>query len=39
MREGIKFKEGDGVPENFSDPKYSKGNIMGGPQNVRASKN
>ena len=37
IREGIKFKEGDGVPENFSNPKYSKkGNIMGGPQIVRA---
>lgn len=38
FREGIKFKEGDGIPENFSDPKYNKktNKIFGGPQNVRA---
>tara|TARA_B100000963_G_scaffold181785_1_gene158038 strand:- start:3488 stop:6304 length:2817 start_codon:yes stop_codon:yes gene_type:complete len=38
VREGIKFKEGDGIPQNFSDPKYNKktNKIFGGPQNVRA---
>ena len=38
FREGIKFKEGDGIPPNFSVPKYNKktNKIFGGPQNVRA---